>query len=159
MKQRQVSNSVFYAQLTIMTKEKQDSMLIFLCEHLLSSSSPDEPPLHNGDYSAILCFQTDPPRSSCMQLWMSDCSFTQSILDIHQSGYSIVWLLHGWSQYTFCGHHATMHLFRTSTFFEATYVGCMGSLAVMCHPHFWWNDQDLLCATYCSNTGVEQTLK
>ena len=29
-------------------------------------------------------------RSSRMQLWMSDCSFTQHVLKIHQSGYSAV---------------------------------------------------------------------
>ena len=141
MKQRQVGNSVFYAQSAITTKEKQDSMSIFLCEHLLSTSSPDEPPLHNGDYSAILCFQTDPPRSSCMQLWMSDCCFTQSILDIHQSGYSTVWncrclganyvytiqLCTSLQYYLIQSHTGRLHV----------------CLAKTCHLHIWQNDQDL----------------
>ena len=32
-------------------------------------------------------------------------------------------------------------------------------LAVTCHLYFWQKEQDLLCAKYCGNTGVEQILK
>ena len=83
-------------------------------------------------YSAILCFWARSQRSSCMQLWMSDCSLTQ-----HDFGYSLkwctnnaVWLLHGWchvkllpSWCTFCVHHTIMHQFGNLS--KATYIGCM----------------------------------
>ena len=83
-------------------------------------------------YNAIVCFWSGSQRSSCMQLWMSDCSFTQ-----HDFGYSLkrctknaVWLLHGWchaillpSWCTFCVHHTIMHQFANLS--KATYIGCM----------------------------------
>ena len=61
-------------------------------------------------------------RSSRMQLWMSDCSFTQHILNIHWSVYSAVWLLHGWCHWK---HQriprnpkkARLHCFATVTWF------------------------------------------
>ena len=69
--------------------------------------------------------------SSHMRLWMNDHSFTQHVLNIHQSGYSAVWLLHGWchmellpSWYKFCIHHTTMHQFRVFLF-KAAFVWCM----------------------------------
>ena len=62
---------------------------------------------------------------------MNDHSFTQHVLNIHQSGYSAVWLLHGWchmellpSWYKFCIHHTTMHQFRVFLF-KAAFVWCM----------------------------------
>ena len=33
-------------------------------------------------HSAILCFRADPYRSSRMRLWMSDCSFSQRVLNV-----------------------------------------------------------------------------
>ena len=40
-------------------------------------------------YSAFLCLQVDSQRSSRKRLWMSDCSFTQRVMNIHWSGYSV----------------------------------------------------------------------
>ena len=37
------------------------------------------PTLNDCNYSAVLCFQVDPLRSSRMRLCMSDCSFTQRV--------------------------------------------------------------------------------
>ena len=101
--------------------------------------------------SVIFCFWTDPLLSSHMRLWMSDGSFTQCILKIHQSGYSAVSLLHGhmkllpfWCM--FCGHHTAMHQFAchfTSSRIRREHA-CW---AVACHLHFWQNDWDLLHAT------------
>ena len=58
---------------------------------------------------------------------------------------------HGWchmklqpSRRKSCVHYTTM-LHVTSC--KATYVRCMGVLAVTCHLHFWQNDRDLLRAT------------
>ena len=48
------------------------------------------------------------------------------------------------SQCKFCVYHTTMHHVTSC---KATYVKCMHVLAVTCHPHFWQNDRDLLCAT------------
>ena len=52
---------------------------------------------------------------------MTDCSFTQHVLNIHRSGYSAVYLLHGWchvklplSRYTLRVNHTTMHQFTVS---------------------------------------------
>ena len=49
-------------------------------------------------YSTILCFQTDSLCSSHTPLWMTDCSFTQCILNIHQSAVLtdcllVIWLV------------------------------------------------------------------
>ena len=60
-----------------------------------------------------------------MQLWISDCSFAQHVLNIHQSGYSTVWLL--WncchlsagSVYTI--NHASVYTYSV-TLFEAIYT-------------------------------------
>ena len=65
-------------------------------------------------YSAVLCFWADWLPSSCMWLWMSDCSFIQLDFEylLKWCAYSAVWLLHGWchmkllpSWCTFCVHH------------------------------------------------------
>ena len=48
-----------------------------LCEHLSSASSRDElKALHNGNYSAILCFRVDPlcPALVCDWLWCENHS-------------------------------------------------------------------------------------
>ena len=41
-------------------------------------------------HSTILCFWADPLHSSRMRLWMSDCGFTQCVLNIKRSGCSAV---------------------------------------------------------------------
>ena len=115
----------------------------------------DEPKvLHNGNYSAVISFWADPLRSGHMCVWMSDCSFTQHIWNIHWTGYSPVWLLHSWydmellpSRHKFCGHTiqpcASLHrvMFISSHIHRAHLC-----LAVNCHLHFWQNDWDLLHA-------------
>ena len=67
-------------------------------------------------------------RSHRIQLWTSDCCFTQHFLNIYQSRYITVWLLHGWchvkllpSWRKFYVHHTAMHQF-TVTLFKATYM-------------------------------------
>ena len=62
-------------------------------------------------------------RCSNMQLWMSHCSFTQRVLNVHRSGYSAVWLLHGWCHVKllpfwrmFCAPYTAMHQFTVSPY-------------------------------------------
>ena len=86
--------------------------------------------------SAILCI--------CALIicdWISDCSFTQHILNIHQSGYSTVWncrclganyvytiqLCTSLQYYLIQSHTGRLHV----------------CLAKTCHLHIWQNDQDL----------------
>ena len=74
-------------------------------------------------------------RSSRMQLWMNDCSCTQHVLNIHRSGYSPVWLLHGWchmkmlpSRRKFSVHHTIMHQFIVPLYLKPhTYDACVFS--------------------------------
>ena len=69
--------------------------------------------------------------SSRMPLWMSDCSFTQRVLNSHWSCYSAVWLLHVWchvkplpSRRKLCTPYN--HVLDYSVIlFEAIYAGCM----------------------------------
>ena len=61
------------------------SHFYFSFECKSSESSQDEPKaLHNGSCSIILCFRTDPLHSRGLQLRMSDCRFTQPVLNSHQ---------------------------------------------------------------------------
>ena len=47
----------------------------FECEHLLSASSRDQHlALHNGKYSAIVCFRADPLRCVCVCVCVCVCS-------------------------------------------------------------------------------------
>ena len=94
-------------------------------------------------------------------MWLSvrDCSFTQGVLNIHQSGYSTVWLFYGWchvklSQCRFCVHHATMHQFTVS-FIWSCICKIHVCLALTCHLHFWQNDWDLLHATEVTQSGTD----
>ena len=88
---------------------------------------------------------------------MSDCRFTQCGPNIHQSGYSVVQLVHGWchvkllrSRRTFCVHHTNMHQFTVSLF-KATYVGCM---RVQMQPTTCTFDRDLLRAIEKHGRGM-----
>ena len=85
---------------------------------------------------------------------MSDCSFTQHILNIHQSGCNAGELLHDWchvklllSQHKFFVHHTTIHLFMVSLYLKSNMNRVHVCLAVTCHLRFWQNDQTLLHAT------------
>ena len=96
-------------------------------------------------YSAVLYFQADSLQPNHMQLWMSDCSFTPRILNIHQSGVlrELSRLLHGCmvpceaaviSAYipcTPCDHAQFYRVIRSHIH------GVYGCLAVTCHLHFW----------------------
>ena len=101
------------------TKNKQKT-------RLWSISSRNGPyALHSGSYSAILCFRAHPLRSNRMQLWMSDCSFTQHFLNSHQTGCSVVYLLYGWchekllpSRRKSSVHHTTMQQFTVSLYWK-----------------------------------------
>ena len=79
------------------------------------------------DISIVLCFWGDSLHSSRILIWMSDCSFTQCMLNIHSSA---VWLLRGWChlkllppQRTFCVNHTAMHQF--TLLLKTIYIGCM----------------------------------
>ena len=57
----------------------------------------------------------------CHFIWSHICT----LLHIHQSGYSAVWLLQGWchikllpSQHAFCVHHTTVHQFTVSLYLK-----------------------------------------
>ena len=98
-------------------------------------------------------------------MWLSvrDCSFTQGVLNIHQSGYSTVWLFYGWchvklSQCRFCVHHATMHQFTVS-FIWSCICKIHVCLALTCHLHFWQNDWDLLHATEVTRSGTDTEIR
>ena len=76
-------------------------------------------------HRAILCFCEDPLLSSHVQLWLNDCSFTQHVLKIHQSGYSAFKLLHSWCHVkllpppcTFCMHHTNMQQLTVSLYLK-----------------------------------------
>ena len=82
--------------------------------------------------------------------WPTSC--TQCVLNSHWSGYSAVWLLHGWC------HMKLLPLGASSVWTIQPYTSlhchfiwsCICKmyvcLAVTCHLHFWQNDQDLLRA-------------
>ena len=93
--------------------------------------------------------------------WMSDCSFTQHILNIHQSGYNgwcYVKLLLSWCKFWHAPvgdweeevctslqcHFIRNHMCRVHVY-----------LAVICHLYFWQNDWALLCG----NAGMGLILK
>ena len=111
-----------------------------IVEHLLSSSSW-------GVCSQVICISE-----------MSDCSLTQHILNIHQSGSSALWLLHGWChmklllcQPKFCAHHARMHQFTLSHYLkpytqDACTFSCNLSPALLA-------EQLGSFTCYCNNTG------
>ena len=93
--------------------------------------------------------------SSCRQLWLRDCSFTQRVLNTHRSGYSAVWLLHGWcqvklwpSQRKFCVHttHSKPHTL------DACVFSCNLPPALLAE----WSGAFTCC---CSIEGVEQLLE
>ena len=95
-------------------------------------------------------------------VWMSDCSFTQRLLNIHKSGHSAVWLLYGWchmkllpSQRKFCVHHSTMHQFIVSLYLKPQRMHVC--LVLTRHQHLWQNDCNLLCAIAVTCGGGTDT--
>ena len=96
-----------------------------------------------------------PPRLShsswaLIRLWISDSSFTQRVLNIHLSGYSVLYLLHGWchvklppSRRKFCVHQSNMQQFIV-LFIRSHRRRMHVCLVVTWHLHIWQNDRDLL---------------
>ena len=90
-----------------------------------------------------------------MQVWMTDCSFTQCTLNTRQSGCSAIWLWHGWNTWNCCrlstSSEYTIQLCTTTSlwchFIWSHNCRMHVCLAVTCQLHFWQNDWDLLCAT------------
>ena len=84
---------------------------------------------------------------------MSDCSFSQHVFDIHQSGvltalFACCMAQAAWNHCclgTFCVHRTTLHL--SGHFMQSHIQRVHACLAVTCHLHFWRNDGDLVCAT------------
>ena len=69
----------------------------------------------------IFCFWADPLPSSCMWFWMSE-ALHSATFNIHLSGCSAVWLLHGWchtkllpSRHMLWVHHATLNQLTMSS--------------------------------------------
>ena len=85
----------------------------------------------------------------CDSEWMTIALY-RAFLNIHWSGYSALWLLHGWchvkplpSRGTFCVHHTVMHQFTVSLYSKAQTQGvCVFSCNLSLH--FWQNDRDSL---------------
>ena len=96
---------------------------------------------------------------------MSDCSFSPRLLNIHRSGCSAVWLLHGWChvkllsfQRKFCAHHTTMYKFTASLNFIRSHIRRMHACsAATWHLHFWQCDRDLLRTTAVTRKGRAMT--
>ena len=112
---------------------------------------------------AILCFHTDPQHSSCMWLWMGDCSFTLCLFENTPKccTFRAVWVLHGWSgdmwkTETACSVYTIQPCTSLQCHFIQSNVHRVHvCLAVMCHLHFWQNDQALLCATSVTPGGTD----
>ena len=104
-------------------------------------------------YSAVLCLGAESLCSSRMRFRMSDCSFTQRVLNPPKwCTHSAVWLLYGWCHVkllpprrTFCVQYATKHQF--TVLFRSHIRRVHVCLALACHLHFWGNDLNLLRAT------------
>ena len=100
--------------------------------------------------------------SSQMRLRTRDCSITQrAFLNINRSGYSAVWLLHGWCHASETAAVSAQVLYtpysnapglRCGFIRNCVYVGRMcvsrGSVAVTCHLHIWQNGRDLAAVTW-----------
>ena len=72
-----INNLVFYAQSTITVISVRSKWAL----------SPSQWQLYN---STNLCFWVDPLRSSRLRLWMSDCSFTQRVLNAHRRNITVL---------------------------------------------------------------------
>ena len=87
---------------------------------------------------------------------MSDCSFTQSTLNIHWSGYKDVWtkLLPSWHK--FCVHHTAIHQFTVS-FYLKPHI--QDACVFTCHLHYWQNDLNHLCTTVWHGGGTNTKVR
>ena len=100
-------------------------------------------------YSQLLC-------SSPVWLCMRDCSFTQRVLNSHQSA---VQLLHGWCPMSCCHLSITyVHTVQPCPslwchFIQSHIHKMHVCLAITCHQHFWQNDWDLLCTPAVTQQG------
>ena len=85
----------------------------------------------------------------CDSEWMT-VALHRAFLSIHRSGYSAVYLLHGWcrvellpSRRTFCVRHTTLCT-KLHCHFRISHIYWVHvCLAVACHLRFWQNDRDL----------------
>ena len=143
-----ISNLVFYAQSTITVMSGRSkwaltiSNLVFYDQSTVTvisgrskwalSASQWQP--YN---STNLCFWVDPLRSSRLRIWMSDCSFTQRVLNTHRRNITAlsICFMSG-PTWNCCRLGARSIAQRT------THV----CLDVTCHLHFWHNDHGPLRA-------------
>ena len=119
--------------------------------------------------------KTVPCMSCLFVFWksrnrMNNCSFTQRVLNIHWSAYSVVWLLHDWcyvkllpSRRTFCPHHTTSTSLQCHFIWSHIHRVHVG-LVVTSHLHFWQNDRGsftfrftLLCITSVLSVILQDT--
>ena len=98
-----------------------------------------------------LFFASEQTRVVFSYATLNECRFMQCVLNIHGSGYSTVWLIHGYCRCC-CLGASYVYTIQPCTSLQRHFIQShihrvRACLAVACHLHFWQNDQDLLHAT------------